>query len=370
MNNKIITSHQLYTFTALSTLGGSILVASSIVAGIAKQDAWISVIVTMAFGLVMMWVYTYLVTRFDNLTIIGVSQKIFGKWIGKIIAIGYFLYMFITAYDIPWYIGSFFTNIKHETPVDIIIVLFYAALIIGVYYGIETIARATELFFVLVTGLFIIFILLVIPDINIEFALPVFENGINPILKSAVILSGYISIQNTTLLMIFPVNLSDKVQGRKAFIKGFIWANTIVLITVLVSILVLGSLIIAKSSFPTVLLAKEINIGSVFTRLEYLISFMWTLSEFTIAVMYFYSSILAFSELLGLKAHTWIVAPMGLLCMMFTLTVNTGAIEKENGITTGFIPNVITFGFIVPIIMLAVFFVRRIVNPSFGRGRP
>jgi hypothetical protein len=34
-----------------------------------------------------------------------------------------------------------------------------------------------------------------------------------------------------------------------------------VLITVLVSILVLGSAVIAKSAYPTVLLTREINVG-------------------------------------------------------------------------------------------------------------
>jgi spore germination protein KB len=154
LNNKIITNHQLFTFTALSTLGGSILVVSSIVTGIARQNAWISVLVTMVFGLAMMWLYCFLASRYEGLTLIGLAEKIFGKWIGKIVAVGYFAYIFITAYDIPWYIGSFHSNIKHETPVAVLIVLFYTALAIAVHYGIETIARASEIFFHFNNGVF------------------------------------------------------------------------------------------------------------------------------------------------------------------------------------------------------------------------
>jgi spore germination protein KB len=196
--------------------------------------------------------------------------------------------------------------------------------------------------------------------------LPVFENGLTPILKGAVILSGYISIQNTTMLMVYPVYIKDKAQGKKAFIKGFLWANTVVLITVLLSILVLGSLVVTKSSFPTLLLAEEINIGMVLTRTEYAISFMWTLSEFIIAALYFFAAITALSELLGLKDHLKITAPMGLLCLMLSLTVNPGAIEKESWIPIGFLPNVITFGVVVPLIMLAVYVVRTAGNRRSG----
>lgn len=39
MDKNIITKHQLFTFNALSNLGGSIVVISAIMAAVAKQDA-------------------------------------------------------------------------------------------------------------------------------------------------------------------------------------------------------------------------------------------------------------------------------------------------------------------------------------------
>ena len=362
MNNKKITSHQLFALSALSTLGGSILVVTSIMTGIAGQDAWISVLVTMVLGLLLMWVYTFLVTRFEKLTFIGVTRKIFGKWIGTVVSAGYFLYIFVTSYDIPWYIGSFHTHIMHETPVIIILIVFYAALVIAALYGIEAIARASEIFFVFVTVTFIISIVLILPEVKVQYILPVFENGTGSVLKAAVVLSGYISLQNTTLLMIYPASVDNEKQGKKALINGFLWANTVVLITVLVSILVLGSLLLAKSAFPTILLAREIIIGTILTRLEYAISIMWTISEFVIAALYFYAGIVAFSELVGLKSHKNIILPMGLLGMMMTISGRTETIEKGTFIPGVFLPNVITFGLLMPVIMLIVYFVRKALN--------
>jgi hypothetical protein len=70
--------------------------------------------------------------------------------------------------------------------------------------------------------------------------------------------------------------------------------------------------------------------------------------------------------MLGLKAHTKIAAPMGLLTMMFTLTVNPGAAEQESWIPLGFFPNVIMFVLVVPVVMLAVYGIRRLSSRSSG----
>ena len=164
MNNKIITSHQFFTFSALSTLGGSILVISSTIAGVAKQDAWISSLLTMASGFVMMQLYCYLGTRYDGLTFIGLSDKLFGRWLGKLVSLGYLLLILVTTYGIPHYIINFGTETMHETPAQIIALPFVVALVVAVYYGIECFSRASEVFFIFFTVLFIASILLVIPN--------------------------------------------------------------------------------------------------------------------------------------------------------------------------------------------------------------
>lgn len=359
MDTKVITSHQLFTFSALSTLGGSILVISSTIAAIAKQDAWISPLVTMAMGFVMMWIYCFLGSRYQGLTLIGIVQKIFGKVIGKIVAVAYIVFFFDTAHRIPWYIGSFGAHVMHETPVPVIVIIYMVVLVIAIYYGIEIFARASELFYLFVTTVFLISIILVLPNVNIQFVMPVLENGITPILKGAVLLSCYTSIQNITLLMIYPVNVDDQKNGMKAIFKGFLWANTVVFITILVSILVLGTAVVAKSSFPTILLAREINVGLLLTRFEYAISIMWSVSEFVIGILYFYACIKGLSELLGLKEHRKIVAPMGLIVLLYAFIINPSSIDQANYIPTIFLPLFIQSGFVLPVIMLIVYMIKR-----------
>lgn len=358
MDTKI-TSHQLFTFSALSILGGSLLVVSSSVTAVAKQDAWISALVAMAAGLLMMCLYCYLGSRYKGVTLIGIPQKIFGKWIGKIVAAGYVLYMFTTAYGVPWWIGNFGTHTMHETPVPVIIMPYAIAMVIGVYYGIEAIARASELFYIFVTILFVGSIILVLPNATPEYITPILDNGILPILKGSFALAPIIIFVGIVMLMIYTNNTEDIKSGWKAIMKGYLWCSTVVLITILVSVLVLGSAVVAKSSFPTVLLFREINVGTVLTRFEYAISIMWTITEFMVGILFFYTCIKGLSELIGLRDHKKIAAPMGLFILSLSWSVDPSSIEQADWNAFGFNPHSTLFGFILPVLMLIVYIVKK-----------
>lgn len=362
MNNKTITGHQLFTLTALSILGGSILVISSTIAAVAKRDAWISVLVTILFGLFMLWIYSFLGTRHQGLTLIGITQKIFGSWLGKIVSAGYVLFLFTTAYGIPWYIGSFGAHNMPGTPVPVILVIFVAVLLIAIYYGIEAIARASEVLYIFVTLIFLLSIVLVLPNIKTEYITPVLENGFVPIIKGAVLLSCFITFVGIVMLMIYPSHVADSKEGQRALFKGFLWVGGIVFSTTLVSILVLGSVVVAKSAFPTVLLAREVNIGTVLTRLEYAISVIWTVTEFTIGITFFYTFIIGLSELIGLKDHKRIAAPLGLIILEYAWIVNPDSVQHANWIIIGFMPQIILFGCVIPVLMLVIYLLKQLTS--------
>lgn len=359
MKELKITNHQLFTVTALSTLGGSILVISAAMATIVKQDAWLSILINIGYGWVMISIYSYLGSQHPGLTLVGIIRQIFGKWLGLILAVCYVLFFIKLAFEIPWFIGSFHSHQLVETPPAFINVFFYVALVIAVLYGIEAFSRASEIFYVFVTALFIISIILVVPNAKFEYIEPVLEKGLKPVFKGSIIIAGYISFPVISMLMIFPKHIEDMKKGKQALLKGFLWANVVVLVTILISTLVLGSIVVSKSSFPTVNLAEEIVIGTVLTRLEYIITVMWTVSEFGIGILNFYCAIVGFSELLGLNDHKKIVLPMGLVGFLYADTAWPNSIEQANYVNV-WLPHIIVFGAILPFIMLFVFLLKNI----------
>ena len=361
--NKQITSHQLYSLTATISLGGSILVITSTVASIAKQDAWLSGLLAVLAGIPVMLMYYFLGSKYPGLTLIGMTKKILGKYLGFIVSAGYVLLFVIITTHIPWYIGSYFDRIMHETPINYINVLFVAGIVIAFLYGIEVIARVSEIFVIVVTFFFILFMFLLLKDIKPVYLLPVMENGILPPLKGSLFLSSYITFTVINILMIFPRYIRNVQQAKKSVLKGFLWSGTVIFVSILVTTLVLGYALTARACFPSLLLAAEINVGKIVTRLEYILSTIWLFTQFMIGLAYFYSAVTSLSELIKLKDHKRITWPFGLFVLVMSGVAFPSSAYHLNWVNTVYTPMITTFGLFIPFVLMLVYLVRkRFVN--------
>ena len=360
MNKIKITNFQLLSLTANCTIGGSIIVISSLMVAIAKQDAWLTAIITPVFGALVMWIYWLLGSRYPGMTLIGIIKKVFGKWIGSLVAAGFVFYCLMDLPRAIWLVGNFVTvQALPETPEYVINGLFVIAVVIAVLYGIETIVRASEFFLYFSSILFLLAMVLVLPNAKIENLQPVLEGGIIPILKSSVFLSSLIIFPVILVMMIYPININNISEARKAILKGNLWGSFIVFLTILMSILVLGTTIPAKAQFPSYILAEEINVSMIFTRLDFLIAGAWILTHFFIPVLWLYAGALGLSELLGLKDHKKIVLPLGLITLVMSGVVYPEQIYRGNWDTSVWAPYSATYGLILPVLLLVVSLIRK-----------
>ncbi len=358
MDNKQITNHQLFTLTASISLGGSILFSASTVAGVAKQDSWLSVLIAVSYGIPIMLMYYYLGSKFPGMTLIGITKKIFGKWLG-IPVVAVYIFLFITlATQMPWY-NNYIGRLLHDTPIDYINIFFVAAIVIAVLYGVETFARASEFLILTFTVFFIIYIVLLVKEINPVYLTPVMENGILPALKGSVLISPLITLPSINILMLFPRHFSNMPQAKKAIIKGYLWSGGVTFVSVLMTVLVLGYALVARSSFPALLLASQISVGSFITRMEYIISIIWFFTHFMIGLAFFYSAVTSLSEMIGLKDHKKIAMPLGLIVLVYSGTVLPSTIHQGDWVITAYTPFIITFGFLIPLLLMIVYIIRK-----------
>lgn len=178
-------------------------------------------------------------------------------------------------------------------------------------------------------------------------------------MKSSFFLLSYLTFTLLTLMMIYPVNISNIQTAKKSLLKGFLWAGFIMTSTIIVSILVLGSGISSKCQFPTYILAKEVNVGIIITRVEFIVASSWIASLYIITVLFFYAGVKGLSQLLGLKDYKRIVVPMGIITIVFSGMANPDAIYKANWVVQVYSINMFTHGFIIPVIMLLVYLVKK-----------
>jgi len=360
MDNVKITNNQLFSITANSVVGGAVIVISAAIAGIAKQDAWIVALLTPIFGMPVIWIYWFLGSQYPGMTFIGIIKGIFGKWIGLCVAAGYVFLCLEIAVHVPWYVGNFITTqAMPETPLYVINLLFVTAVVIAVLSGIEAIARASEIFIYFASFLFFLAMVLVLPNAKIENLEPVLAGGIVPILKGSLLLSCIITFPIVTLMMIYPVNLQKPEEAKKPLLVGYLWAGFMVFITILMTILVLGSAITAKYQYPTYLLVTEIQVGTVFTRLEFLVIAIWIVTEVIIGILFFYAGVTGMSELFGLKDHKKIVLPVGLITLIMSGVVFPDSLYEAEWISFVWPPYIITYGLIVPCLLTIIVIIKK-----------
>jgi spore germination protein KB len=131
--------------------------------------------------------------------------------------------------------------------------------------------------------------------------------------------------------------------------------------------MVLGTTITADSQFPVYILAKEINVGVVFTRLEFIVAGVWITTLLAKSIFYFYAGTISLSGLLGLKDHKNIVMPIGLIVLVLSGVVFPDVIYQADWDTYVWPPFSMTYGILLPVLMLVVFYVKKAFS-SKGRG--
>jgi len=354
METYKITDHQLMCLTANSAVGGSLIIISAALAGIAKQDAWLSALAAPVLGCAVLWTYTRLGRRYQGSSLIGITTAILGRWAGLAVNILYVANFLMGASRLPWYVGDFTGHVMYETPVTVINLVYVVAVCVALWYGIEAAARAAELLLPAITLLFAAAMVLVMPQMKIDYLEPVLEFGVAPVLSGSLLINSFIALPLITMMMIYPRHTLPGKGSVKAIYRGFLWASAIVFISILMSTLVLGHIICAKQQYPTYSLAKEIDVGTIFSRLEYLISIIWLITEFYIAVLYAFAALHALCELCGVKDCKRLVAPLGLFILAFSELLIPDTVYQANWTKTAWIPYSVTFGLILPAFLLFI----------------
>lgn len=352
MNQKVahISPLQFTILTALFVIGSAVLFIPSILAGVARQDAWISGIIGIFFGVLLAWFYSKFSKIKPEMSYIELAVYALGNWGGSIIALITFSFHLMLSGILLWDIGDFLvTQILVGTPIEVIYYMFiYVAIFYGTRLGIEPLARSAEIFFPWVIILFFIIAIFVFPEIEQANIQPVLEKGIRPILFGSYYMVGFPFVEMILLLMITPY-IYDKKKVTSSFIYGVLLGSVILFILTLLSILVLGPDFSTRNEFPIYVLGKKISIGDFLERIEVVVAIIWFISIFFKLSLVGYSFMIGLSQLLKMKDFRPLALPYGILIIALTMImIPSGVYLKEfsKGAST---PYMIFVGLIIPI---------------------
>jgi len=246
MEKERISSIQLFLILSGFLFGSTVIVAP---VQEAKNDTWLALIIGGTFGTLLMGVYVAIALLNPSKTLVDILKEKLGNVVGTILAVLYIWYFIHIASLVLRNFGEFVcTTTFPQTPMKVVIGIFAAVLVYVTNSGIEVLGRLSELLVPIIPFAITIITLSLITVNDFTAFLPILENGIMPVLKSAF---GFITFpfgEAVAFLMLFP-HLNNKEKLKKVVYISGIVINIIGITIFFRDTFVLGSGLIERATF-------------------------------------------------------------------------------------------------------------------------
>lgn len=361
MKKQIISARQFTIITCLDSIGTAILIMPATMVQVAKQDAWIPATVGVFLSLLLIKLFVTVGNTTPGLSLVEANEKILGKFFGKIISIAFFIFTFLSAGELLYFIGNFMkSEVMPETPAASFVILFIIIIAYATYLGLEVFARSAEILFPIFLFIFIIFVTFISPQIKIENIQPILEASTGSLLLSTLQFLGTFSFPIVVLLMIFPSSVSEPKSAQKGFYIGILLGGLVLTILIALSIFVLGVMNTSLRTYPSYALAQRISIGNFLQRIEITIVFLWITTIYIRTFIYFYASVKGLGHILNLKEHRPLILPLGMIVIGLSQITHPSIVHSMMYNKKVFLPFAATFALLLPLLLLVVAKMRRI----------
>lgn len=328
----------------------------AITAQIAGRDSWLTPLVATLPGIYLALVLSALGKKFPGRTIIQYLQAVLGSWPGRIVGVLYIFFFLHTNGVIVREFGELLVTLAlPRTPLMVFHILLLLLCAWTVRGGLEVLARIMEL---TVPGIIVLF--LVTGALNagdFEFAnlLPFLEHGASPVILASLDPIGWRG--EIILLAMFLPYLARPGEGGRCAIIAVIVIGLILIADAVTNISVFGSTV-ARMTFPTYSLFRQISIANILERLESLLIAINVIGMYGKVALFYYATVLGAAQLANLKDYRPLVLPVGVILAALSMGVAANSQEVVGYIVEGWPPFSFTFEYLIPSVVLAVAAVR------------
>jgi spore germination protein KB len=355
-----ISTYQFFILVFIYVVGSSVLFIPTVLAAAAEQDAWIVALIGGFLGIGVSYLYVKLAETLQDKNMIQIYDLVFGVIIGKFFTLLFCFYCLILASLILRGIGDFLvTQIMPETPMEVIIGLFVFIIISAYKYGIEVFSRSLEIFFPWILFLLFFGVVLILPDINYLQILPIFDNGIKPILKGTFSYLGFPYLECVLLLMIVPY-WSNFQKAQKSWMLGTMAGSIVLFIPVILSIMVLGAEVTSNQTYVTYVLAKKMGIPKVIERMEVIIAIFWIFTIFYKLLLCFFCLNKSFGKVFSLSDDRILAFPLGIVLICTSIIIGDDIVGLNHFSSYIWPFFSIQTGLILPVIILLMVKVKKL----------
>jgi spore germination protein KB len=355
--NKI-TMLEIMGVSVAVTVSTAVMFTPFIIADIAGQDAWISVLVSGLIAAIPTWAAGAVMARFPKQSIIIALPKLFGTGIGKLLALVYAVYFLFAAALVVWRVEAFTVRfLLQETPQNVIRIVFLLALAYTVLSGTAPLIRTSA--YIVPVGIVVITLVVGLPLAQADPTLlfPVFENGFLPMLTASVMLLGWLC-QVPLVVMMYLRYVEPKFlhQAAKKAVLGLLVTVLSLELGALGTIAVFGPEQTATMFYPAFEVARIISVGRFLENVEVVFVGVWIAGIFVAAAFYVQAFCESVSDIFNFKGNSakiWIVVCTFLVLLIWPIFINPSFLQLITILRNYASVATIVLGGVLPLIMLA-----------------
>ncbi|MFS0555871.1 GerAB/ArcD/ProY family transporter [Brevibacillus sp. 179-C9.3 HS] len=354
-----ISPRQLMMLVTLVTIGDSVLVLPGMAAGLAKQDAWISVLIGLVAGLLNIVLLIAVGKLYPNQSFFTFVDQTIGRVPGTIVTLSFISYTLFSAGAHVMEIGDFVeTHLLITTPRFAIQLLFIIVIMFGVRLGLQTVAKSAEIYFAWFFFFFILLMLFLLPQAEVSRIQPVFENGWKPILQGSAAATAFPYSELVIFMAVLPF-VSPIQKRMRSFLMGTLLGGVVLFIIMLMCILVLGADQTARHYYPTYVLVKQLKLGDFIQRLEAIIAVIWFIAVSVKITLYFLFFHLGICHVFRIQNFSVLILPYTILLMVMSTIFSPNIVVFGNIISKYWPFYDFTYSFGVPLLLLCAYTIRK-----------
>ena len=329
-----VTKYQLFTVTTNFVIFSSILMAPALTVAAAKQDGWISMLFAFIIGLLLNLVYVLILKKHQYPSLFSLIDLAAGKWIGTVLNLVVMFYALHLAAMVirnlsNFMVSSVFPN-AHPWTYQILVIAIVA---LTALYGVRNLFLLNELLSPLLFLIVGASLILILKDFSFIEIKPVFYTSFPKIFEGAYATLGFPFIEALII-----GNFFHYVQQKKhlmfVYLSGISLGGLTLIIAVFLIIGNEGAYIVARETYPTYSVLRDIEFTTIFERIEILIALAWITGLFFKITVCFLVVMMGFKHLSNSKSYSPFIIPIAILTWAMSNHLHKTVMDFTNFVTS------------------------------------
>lgn len=327
----------------------------------ANQDVWMVLIMAFFYIFIINAPILILINKFRSFNINEMTEIIMGKFFGKVAAL-LFVSFFVFCYCACMLIGAVFINmsILPGTPIKAIIIFSFIAVSYSAYKGAGTIGRLAAFLVPFVMFTVIFFFLLGLDLMHISVLKPVLADSTFLELNQGAFLTAA-RYSEILIFLVFSFFMPKKENVNKTYVRALGTFGIFFFMILIPTILVLG-IDLAKIEFnPYFVYTRQVRAYDFIQRVHSINTLAWYPGLLLKLTIYCFMASFTLSGIFKAKSHKPFVIPVTIasltVCMIPVMQKSSVIMLLASDKVFPWI--ILPFTFVLPLILLIVFLVRR-----------